>query len=310
MQEPSEKRSSSRTTSFFFPSPLLSSLHFTIKLATLRAFLSTPNLTSTTDTQRIQSFPFAIQTHSFAPRLQMSTFAAMHAPTSGPAYSSRAYAYHVSRLHASCGAASLLSPPQPSQMASSPSASTPRFPDLSSLRSSLPLPSAPTSPAAFPMLMVGTPARETPPCTPPFFPSLLSSSQRTNSNTSYPSLSPSTYALYPTNEAVRATRPPLRPSHSYYSQSSSALSYDSSSQSSSTSSSLTATTISTIWTPSSSDKSTHSLGLEFEDDEEEKLFRLSVQMREGEFDGDMGDSEWDGDYYDDGMDGVESMDME
>lgn len=33
-------------------------------------------------------------------------------------------------------------------------------------------------------------------------------------------------------------------------------------------------------------------------------------MREGEFDGDMGDNEWDGDYYDDGMDGVESMDME
>ena len=33
-------------------------------------------------------------------------------------------------------------------------------------------------------------------------------------------------------------------------------------------------------------------------------------MREGEFDGDMGDNEWNGDYYDDGMDGVESMDME
>ncbi|GAA5834981.1 hypothetical protein JCM5353_003343 [Sporobolomyces roseus] len=238
----------------------------------------------------------------------MSTFAAMHAPTTGPAYSSRAYAYHVSRLHASCGSTSLLSPPSPSQMAS---ASTPRFPDLSSLRSNLPLPATPTSPTAFPMLMVGTPSRETPPCTPPFFPSLLSSSQRNNSTSSYPSSSPSTYALYPTNEAVRATRPTLRPSHSYYSQSSSALSYDSSSQSSSTSSSLTATTISSIWTPSNSEKSVHSLGLEFEDDEEEKMFRLSVQMREGEFDGDMGDTEWDGDDFDDyGMDGVESMDME
>jgi len=41
------------------------------------------------------------------------------------------------------------------------------------------------------------------------------------------------------------------------------------------------------------------------------MFRLSVQMREGEFDGDMGDTEWDGDDFDDyGMDGVESMDME
>jgi hypothetical protein len=52
----------------------------------------------------------------------------------------------------------------------------------------------------------------------------------------------------------------------------------------------------------------YDLGLEFEDDEEEKMFRLAVQMREGEFDGDMEEGEWD--QYDAGMDGTESMEME
>lgn len=56
----------------------------------------------------------------------------------------------------------------------------------------------------------------------------------------------------------------------------------------------------------------HDLGLEFDDDEEERLFRLSVQMKGSEFDGDMEDSDWySGEDYDDvGMDGIESMEME
>lgn len=53
-------------------------------------------------------------------------------------------------------------------------------------------------------------------------------------------------------------------------------------------------------------------GLDFEDEEEEKLFRMSVQMRNGEFDGDMEDDSWDGDYFEDdvGMDSTETMEME
>ncbi|GAA5851869.1 hypothetical protein JCM3766R1_000795 [Sporobolomyces carnicolor] len=229
-----------------------------------------------------------------------------------PAYSTRAYAYHSARLHASCGAAALLSPPVQAQITVSP-APAPRFPDLSILRSNLP-PVVPTSPSAFPMLSVGTPARETPPGTPSFFPSFLSSSQRAPS---YLSSSPSTYALHPQfDSSSRSPRPPLRPTGSHFA-SSGMTSYNSNA-SSSTSSSYSngsTTTASTALPTPSIDKfivQPCDLGLEFEDEEEEKLFRLSVQMREGEFDGDMeDDGEWySGDYDDVGMEGTETMEME
>lgn len=251
----------------------------------------------------------------------MSTFAAIQT-SQAPAYSSRAYAYHSARLYASCGASSLLSPsPIPSQMAvsSSPSsASSPRFPDLSLLRSNLP-PIVPTSSSAFPMLSVGTPSRETPPGTPSFFPSFLSSSQRTPS---FLSSSPSTYVLQPTlDSSPRAARPPLRPTPQPSSSSHFASHSSSTSSASSTSSSYSnyssTTTATALPTPTFEKLSApplpqfNDLGLELEDDEEEKLFRLSVQMREGEFDGDMEDCEWstiDEDVI--AMDGTETMEME
>ncbi|GAA5961382.1 hypothetical protein JCM3765_004396 [Sporobolomyces pararoseus] len=249
----------------------------------------------------------------------MSTFAAIQT-SQAPAYSTRAYAYHSARLYASCGASSLLSPsPIPSQMAvsSSPSsASSPRFPDLSLLRSNLP-PIVPTSPSAFPMLSVGTPSRETPPGTPSFFPSFLS--QRTPS---YLSSSPSTYVLQPTQESSpRSVRPPLRPTPQHVSPAYIA-SHNSSTSSSSTSSSYSnyssTTTATALPTPTLEKFSAPSLpqfsdlGLEFEDEEEEKLFRLSVQMREGEFDGDMEDCEWSSLTEEESadMDGTETMEME
>ncbi|GAA5895509.1 uncharacterized protein JCM6883_001530 [Sporobolomyces salmoneus] len=238
-----------------------------------------------------------------------------------PAYSSRAYAYHSARLYASCGASTLLSPPAPSQMAvasSSPSsASSSRFPDLSLLRSNLP-PVVPTSPSAFPILSIGTPARETPPGTPSFFPSFLSSSQR---QPPYLSSSPSTYSLQPTSDnSPRTARPPLRPTPQHYSSSGFSSYHHSyhhsscSSSSSSYSNGSTSTVLTALPTPSVSvDKlllqPCELGGLEFEDEEEEKMFRLSVQMREGEFDGDMEEcvDEW---YPNGEMDEVEGMEMD
>ncbi|GAA5927067.1 uncharacterized protein JCM15063_000447 [Sporobolomyces koalae] len=228
----------------------------------------------------------------------MSTFASL--PTSqAPAYSTRAYAYHSARLYASCGA-SLLSPPMQAPPPPSPAH---RFLDLSHLRASLPS-VVPTSPSAFPMLSVGTPARETPPCTPPFFSSLLSSPQRSASSLS---ASPSAYILSSTNETyLRApARPPVRSNPPFYSSFSNASSSTSSSMS-------TMTTTTTARTTPTIEKHAPSciLGLEFEDDEEERLFRLSVQMREGEFDGDMEESDWCGEYDGEPMDGTETMELE
>ncbi|GAA6023000.1 hypothetical protein JCM11491_000352 [Sporobolomyces phaffii] len=254
----------------------------------------------------------------------MSTFAAIQT-SQAPAYSTRAYAYHSARLYASCGASSHLAPPASSQMAPSASpssASTPRFPDLSLLRSNLPA-IVPTSPSAFPVLTVGTPSRETPPGTPSFFPSFLSSSHR---GASCLSSSPSTYVLHPTLEtSPRSVRPPLRSGAQY---SSYPLSHPSSSSSSSSASSYsgysTVTASTALSTPTVFDKlgrphpyATSDLAVnddDDDDDEEEKRFRLSVRMHAGEFDGDMEEErdDWfpDGEYDDVGMDGTESMEMD